>query len=119
MNLTAINDDPLLHETPIGRLKVVKMRGWTGVAVVDPHTGRERVIHELKRGGTVLDAVYGKRWAEAGPIQRAYAQTRERAEEARKRVLEDISKDQRKGIARLFARFGDEAREAVIRTFGR
>jgi hypothetical protein len=119
MNLAAINDDPLLHETPIGRLKVVRMRGWLGVAVIDPHTGKERVVHELKRGGTVLDAVYGKRWAEAGAVQRAYAATRERAEESRQRVLEDISKDQRAGLRRFFARFGDDAREAVIRTFGR
>ncbi len=119
MNLTAINEDPLLHDTPIGRLKVVRMRGWLGVAVVDPRTGKERIIHELKRGGTVLDAVYGKRAHEAGPVQRMYAARRAEAEESRRRVLEDISKDQQKGIRRLFSRFGDDAREAVIRVFGR
>jgi hypothetical protein len=119
MNLTAINDDELLHETPIGRLKVVRMRNWLGVAVVDPRTGKERVIHELKRGGTVLDAVYGKRAHEAGPVQRMYAQRRAEADESRQRLLDDISKDQQKGLGRLFSRFGDDAREAVIRVFGR
>jgi hypothetical protein len=35
MNIDAINADPVLKGTPIGDLKVVRMRDWLGVAVVD------------------------------------------------------------------------------------
>lgn len=117
MNLEAINADPLLHKTPIGRLKVVRMRDWLGVALVDERTGKERVIHVLKAGGCVLDAVYGKRNWEAPAIRRIYERRVEVEEKSREAVLADISRDQQRDLRRFLFKHED-AREALMSRFG-
>lgn len=115
MNIDAINADPVLKGTPIGDLKVVRMRDWLGVAVVD-RWGKERIVHELKAGGCVLDAVYGKRAWEAPAVRRIY----ERNKAARDAVLEradaDLHADLQRGLQR-FTRRDSDAREAIFRAF--
>lgn len=117
MNLDAINRDPVLHRTPLGRLSVVDYGGAIHV-VADDGRSRPRIIHVVERGTSVFDCLYGKN----ALVQR---ETRERyaardAEKARRFETQKVEENDRleRRLTRIFARYGDEARDHARRLMG-
>jgi hypothetical protein len=72
MNVDAVNLDPTLHYTPLGRLSVHHAGGGLNVVLDDGHT-RPRIVHVLEEGDSVFDALYGKNALLAREAQRRYA----------------------------------------------
>lgn len=91
MDLDVINADPLLDDTPIGRLRLERYgRGanaWIAVVQVppgdyDPDTTPGRIIHTLKPGEDVFAAIYGKRFWEQRAVRERWCREQDAAEQA-------------------------------------
>lgn len=76
MDLRLINSDPILRDTPIGRLRVERYgrgpKAWFAVVKL-PHgkydpNGPGTIIKTLEPGSSVLDAIYGKRFWERAEV---------------------------------------------------
>lgn len=106
MNLDAVNADPWLHHTPIGRLHVERWRDDV-VVIVDDGKSKPRNIHTLDDDGTVWDALYGKAPLEVRGLRAAYVAM---AAEARRRSAERREREGREfrlSLAKLFRQHPD------------
>lgn len=80
MDLDALNRDPILHDTPLGRLRLERYgagpKAWIGVVMVPPGPfdpcAPARIIHTLEPGSDVFAALYGRRFWESDAIHRAW-----------------------------------------------
>ncbi len=92
------------------------MRGYVGVGVRNPHDPERppRIIHVVepgKRGGTVLDALYGKAFWAQKAVAKLYADAQEQLDQQDARRQADHGRDFRAGVGRWLQREG--AREMI------
>lgn len=112
MDLDAINADPLLHDTPIGTLRVMRFDhvhgAYFAVCLSNPGPFGDdsvRIIHTLEPGEDVFSAVYGKRFWEQGHVWEMYCKQREVEEEAKRKEAAgdtDLDRDFRERIMHAF-----------------
>jgi len=122
VDLDALNTPELVRDTPIGDLVVKRFGGVQGVGVCHWHVPEKspRLIHVVdptKRGGGVLDAIYGKRFWECDAVVEVHARAQEVVDKRLERNNALVSADLTREMETLINRRGDEAREAII--FGR
>lgn len=104
-DIAALNDNDLLRDTPVGDLEVVMWCGEPAVAIKNPHAPDRpgRIVHTLGKG-SVLDAIYGKRFFEGAQVLEAYAQRAAQRDASNQREndlrRQDFRRDMRKWLWR-------------------
>lgn len=111
----AVNRDPQLRHTPIGRVFLRPRADSIGV-YVDDGKSRPRLIHVLDEQG-VHQAFHGKAWFLRAAVRALYAAQNAEAEHAANVVREDLRKDRRRDFMRFLTR-DPSAREVVARMLG-
>jgi hypothetical protein len=82
VDVDALNDRSLLADTPIGELRVFRYGPGVAVGVVDRHRPEKQpmvlhIVNPTEKRGTVLDAIYGKRFWEDAAVIAVHAQAAE------------------------------------------
>jgi hypothetical protein len=104
MDVTAINRDPALHRTPLGRIFVAEDRDGALNVFVDDGKSPPRCIHVVEPGGNVFDALYGKHPLMAAEIRQRYADRDHEKARARQAQREDEARQMTTGLLKLLRR---------------